>query len=83
MSRGRSVGTRLSNPNFKAFAETFGIQAYRPQNVVELREALVESIDSRRLRLIEVIVDTGVNLGLVEKLKRYWQFAPRAASDIS
>jgi acetolactate synthase I/II/III large subunit len=73
MSRGRSIGTRLSNPDFKAFAESFGILAYRPQNPVELREALTESIASRQLRLIEVIVDPSVNLELVKKLKNYWQ----------
>jgi thiamine pyrophosphate-dependent acetolactate synthase large subunit-like protein len=50
MSRGRSIGTRLSNPDIKAFAESFGILAYLPQNPGELREALTESIASRQLR---------------------------------
>ena len=81
MSRGRSVGTRLSNPDFKAFAESFGIRAYRPRTIVELREALTESIESRQLRVVEIAVDPSVNLELVEKLKRYWQSASRAASN--
>jgi 2-succinyl-5-enolpyruvyl-6-hydroxy-3-cyclohexene-1-carboxylate synthase len=42
------------HPDFMAFAASFGIQAYLPHNVAELREALVESIGSQRLRLIEV-----------------------------
>ena len=81
MSRGRSVGTRLSNPELKAFAESFGIRAYRPRTIVELREALTESIESRQLRVVEIAVDPSVNLELVEKLKRYWQSASRAASN--
>jgi thiamine pyrophosphate-dependent acetolactate synthase large subunit-like protein len=32
MSRGRSVGRQLSNPDFVAFAASFGIQAYLPHN---------------------------------------------------
>jgi acetolactate synthase-1/2/3 large subunit len=81
MSRGRSVGTRLSNPDFKVFAESFGIRAYQPQGVAELREALAESIGSQQLRLIEVRIDPSVNLELVEKLKRHWQFPHTAAPD--
>jgi acetolactate synthase-1/2/3 large subunit len=73
VSRGRAVGTRLSNPNFRVFAESFGIRAYQPRNALELRDALTESIESRKLRLIEVAVDSRVNLGLVEKLDRYWR----------
>ena len=73
ISRGRSIGTRLSNPDFKALAESFGIFAYRPSSPIELREALNESIGSRELRLIEVVVDPSVNLELVNKLKSYWQ----------
>jgi acetolactate synthase-1/2/3 large subunit len=57
MSRGRSSGTRIGNLDFKAYAESFGIRGCRPQSVDELREALVESIRSRELRLIEVPVD--------------------------
>jgi acetolactate synthase-1/2/3 large subunit len=73
MSRGRSIGTRLSNPDFKAFAESFGIHSYRPHNPVELRQALTESIESRQLRLIEVTIDPSVNLELIKKLKNYWR----------
>jgi acetolactate synthase I/II/III large subunit len=73
MSKGRAVGTQLSNPNFRVFAESFGIHAYQPGNVSQLRDALTESIESRGLRLIEVAVDSSVNLGLVEKLDLYWR----------
>jgi acetolactate synthase-1/2/3 large subunit len=72
MSRGRSTGTRIGNPDFKAYAESFGIPAYRPGSVEELRKALGESILSRTLRLIEISVDSSVNRALVAKLERYW-----------
>jgi thiamine pyrophosphate-dependent acetolactate synthase large subunit-like protein len=37
LSRGRSVHTTLGNPDFKAYAESFGIRGYRPRSVAELR----------------------------------------------
>jgi acetolactate synthase-1/2/3 large subunit len=72
MSRGRSTGTRIDNPDFRAYAQSFGIKAERPESVEELRGALDEAIRSRELRFIEIPVDSGVNRELVEKLKRYW-----------
>jgi thiamine pyrophosphate-dependent acetolactate synthase large subunit-like protein len=72
MSRERSTGTRISNPDFLAYAESFGVRAYRPRSVDELRAALDEAIRSRELRLIEVPVDPSVNRAPVEKLARYW-----------
>ena len=73
MSRGRSTGTRIGNPDFKAYGESFGIRAHRPVSVEELRAALTEAMRSRELRLIEVPVDPTVNRELVEKLARYWR----------
>lgn len=72
MSRGRSTGTRIGNPDFKAYAESFDIRAYRPQSVDELRAVLSAAIQSRDLRLIEIPVDASVNRSLIEKLARYW-----------
>ena len=72
MSRGRSTGTRIGNPDFKAYAESFGIRAHRPASVEELRTALGEAIRSRELRLIEVPVDPAVNRALLDKLTRHW-----------
>ncbi len=72
MSRGRSTGTRIGNPDFKAYAESFGIPAYRPSSVEELRRTLNEAIRSRELRLIEIPVDPSVNRGLVARLEHYW-----------
>ena len=73
-SRGRAVATRIDNPDFKAYAESFGITAHRPGCASEFEAQLEESINAGELRLIEVPVDPSVNLDLVEKLKRYWRF---------
>ena len=73
MARGRSIGTRIGNPNFVAYAESFGIHASRPESIGQLRDALHDAIASRELRLIEVPVDPSVNRALAEKPARYWQ----------
>jgi acetolactate synthase-1/2/3 large subunit len=73
MSRGRSVFTRIGNPDFVKYAESFGIRAYRPRTAAELRAQLAEAIASRELCLVEVRVDASVNGRLVDKLARYWQ----------
>lgn len=71
-SRGRAVSTRINNPDFKAYAESFGIKAYRPVNQTELRQQLEEAIVSGEIRLIEIPIEADVNIELGEKLKRYW-----------
>ncbi|GIV59938.1 acetolactate synthase large subunit [Rhodocaloribacter litoris] len=72
MARGTSVGTRIGNPDFKAFAESFGIPGYRPATVAELRATLEGTLARRELCLVEVPVDTSVNHELVQKLNQYW-----------
>ena len=72
MSRGRSVSTRIDNPDFKAYAESFGINGYRPQSLTELKEQLRTAITSRELCVVEVPVDPRVNNALIEKLNKYW-----------
>jgi acetolactate synthase-1/2/3 large subunit len=72
ISRGRSIGTRIGNPDFKSYAESFGIAAQRPESVDELRSVVRDAIKSRELRLIEIPVDSNVNRQLVGKLQAYW-----------
>ena len=72
-ARGRSVGTRIGNPDLLAYAASFGIPGFRPQGPGELREVLGNSIGSGKLALIEVPIDVGVNDELVEKLRNYYQ----------
>ena len=72
MSRGRSVSTRISNPDFAAYAESFGVAGYRPDSPAELRETLTHTLGTGELALVEVRVDPRVNGELAEKLGRYW-----------
>jgi acetolactate synthase-1/2/3 large subunit len=39
-----AFGTGLTNPDLVAFAESFGIDGYRPESPAEIREALEESV---------------------------------------
>lgn len=73
MHRQSSTGTHITNPDFKAYAESFGIKAYRPETVSELQEQLGESIHSGEMRLVEIPVDPSVNTELTEKLENYWK----------
>jgi acetolactate synthase-1/2/3 large subunit len=69
---GRSTGTRISNPDFKALAESFDIKGFRPKTVGELNQVLEDSIRSRELRLVEIPVNPAVNSELTDKLSSYW-----------
>lgn len=73
LSRGQSVSTRITNPDFKAYAESFGIQAYRPENLSELNEQLSTAITSKELSVVEVRVDSQINQQLIEDLNVYWK----------
>ena len=68
ISRGHSTGTRLTNPDFKAYAESFGITGYHPRTLAELQQQLREAVSSRKLCVMEVPVDTHVNVELIKKL---------------
>jgi acetolactate synthase-1/2/3 large subunit len=68
MSRGQSTGTRITNPDFKAYAESFGIKAYRPKSGRELTEQLKRSLDSKELTVFEIPIDVSVNQELIKKL---------------
>ncbi|WP_181691600.1 acetolactate synthase large subunit [Natronomonas sp. LN261] len=52
---GESFGTELSNPDFLALAESFGIERYRPESADELRAALEAAVDGG-MSLVEVQV---------------------------
>ena len=69
MSHGRSTGTRLTNPDFKSYAESFGITGYRPRTVAELTQQLQQAITSRKLAVVEVPVDASVNNRLIKRLQ--------------
>jgi acetolactate synthase-1/2/3 large subunit len=53
---GESFGTRLTNPNFVEFAQSFGIDGYRPDTADELRSDLQSAIGGG-MALVEVPVE--------------------------
>ena len=63
LSRNSSVSTELTNPDFKAFAESFGIKGYKPTSVNELRDVLSDALAANELCLIEVFVEDDCNTG--------------------
>ncbi|MEX0685459.1 MAG: acetolactate synthase large subunit [Balneolales bacterium] len=71
--RKKSVSTRIQNPDFKKYADSFGISGYRPENLDDLRSTLKQTIEKKELCLIEVPISTHVNNELTEKLKTWWR----------
>jgi len=51
---GGSFGTELTNPDFVTFAESFGMDAYRPESWDELAETFETVVGNGELSLIEV-----------------------------
>lgn len=70
--RKRSVSTRIQNPDFKKYAESFGIAGYRPESLDDLRSTLKKTIENKELCLIEIPISTHVNNELIDKLKNWW-----------
>ncbi len=65
---GKSFGTELTNPNFKQYAESFGIKGYEPKSYAELKQNLEEAINSNEVTLIGVNIDASVNAALSKRL---------------
>jgi len=68
MSKGASTGTKITNPDFKAYAESFGIKGYRPGNLRELTGQLKRSLSLKELCVFEIPIDVSVNQELIRKL---------------
>jgi len=66
--KGQSFGTALTNPDFKKYAESFGIKGYNPKTPAELDDVLKDSITSQELSLVEIPIRPSVNQELTEKL---------------
>jgi len=69
LSRGHSTGTRLTNPDFKKYAESFGITAFQPRTLEELKQQLSAAVTSGELCVVEIPIDQRVNVELVKKLR--------------
>ena len=61
MHHSHATGTKLTNPDFKAYAESFGIRGYRPGSLRELKAQLKEALTCGELAVIEIGVDSRVN----------------------
>jgi len=66
LNHDHSTGTSISNPDFKAYAESFGIPGSRPQSVSELRSVLKKAIADRELCVVEVPVTQKAMLELAQ-----------------
>lgn len=65
---GKSFGTALTNPDFKKYAESFGIKGYSPNTLDELKQNLKEALTSQELCIVEIKVDPSKNKELNKKL---------------
>lgn len=72
LSRQKSVSTRIGNPDFPAFAQSFGVEGHRAETAAELEGLLRTSFEKKTLSVIEVPVRTHVNDELVKQLDTYW-----------
>lgn len=65
-SAGRSEGTQLQNPDFVKLAQSFGIEAVRPDNVKDLETAIEKSLDQSGIQVIVAPIDPSINDTLLD-----------------
>jgi acetolactate synthase-1/2/3 large subunit len=54
---GEQFGTGLTNPNFQQFAESFGIEGYRPDTWAEVEATLQSVVATDEMSLVEIKLD--------------------------
>jgi acetolactate synthase-1/2/3 large subunit len=65
---GRPFGVEFGNPDFVAFARSFGIHGFRPTDAADLLPTLRRALDVDGPSLVEVPIDYRENLRLTERL---------------
>jgi acetolactate synthase I/II/III large subunit len=65
---GRPFGVEFGNPDFVAYAESFGIAGFRPSSAADLAQTLRRALDVDGPALVEVPIDYRENLRLTERL---------------
>jgi acetolactate synthase-1/2/3 large subunit len=65
---GRPFGVEFGNPDFVAFARSFGIAGFRPETAADLLPTLGRALDVEGPALVEVPIDYRENLRLTERL---------------
>jgi acetolactate synthase-1/2/3 large subunit len=51
---GERFGTGLTNPDFQLFAESFGIDGYRPETWADVESTLREVVPAEEMALVEI-----------------------------
>ena len=64
----RPFGVTFTNPDFIAYAESFGLAAFRPSSADDLYPTLMRAIEHPGPALVEVPIDYRENLRLTERL---------------
>ena len=65
---GRPFGVEFTNPDFVAYAQSFGMAAFRPESAADLYPTLMRALDHAGPTLVEVPIDYRENLRLTERL---------------
>jgi acetolactate synthase I/II/III large subunit len=65
---GRPFGVEFGNPDFVAYAESFGIAGFRPSSAADLYPTLARALAVDGPSLVEVPIDYAENLRLTERL---------------
>jgi len=65
---GRPFGVTFGNPDFVAFAASFGVPGFRPTSAAELGPLIRQAVDVPGPALVEVPIDYAENLRLTERL---------------
>ena len=65
---GRPFGVEFTNPDFVAYAQSFGLAAYRATSAADLYPTLMRALEHDGPSLVEVPIDYRENLRLTERL---------------
>ncbi len=65
---GKPFGVEFGNPDFVAFAQSFGIAGFRPESAADLVPTLRRALEVDGPALVEVPIDYRENLRLTERL---------------
>jgi acetolactate synthase-1/2/3 large subunit len=65
---GQTFGVEFTNPDLVAYAQSFGIAAYRPSSAADLYPTLMRALEHDGPALVDVPIDYAENLRLTERL---------------
>ncbi len=65
---GRPFGVELTNPDFVAYAQSFGLAGFRPSSAADLYPTLMRALEHDGPSLVDVPIDYAENLRLTERL---------------